>query len=115
MPGPTPLLSPLVVCDTVIRDRDTGKPSLIGVFSWLGASVFPIQHPSLSVNARAVDAQGTCVIRLELVRLDSMGTIGDGQAEVTIPDRLGYYDIVFELNGLVFPAARSLTVPALPG
>lgn len=77
MPGAIPTLTPLVVCDTIIHDRDTGKPSLIGVFSWIVAHVFPFQHPNLSVYSRAADAQGDYTFRLELVRLDGMEIIGE--------------------------------------
>ena len=104
MPGPTPVLSPLVVCDTIIHDRDTNKPSLIGVFSWIAAHQFPVQHPCLCVYSRVTDAQGDYVFRLELVRLESMEIIGEANGEAKIPDRLMYNEIIFELNGLVFPA-----------
>ncbi len=65
MPGPTPDLNAMLICDTVITDRDTGKNSVIGIFDRIVAGSFPVRHPSLTVYARIIDAQGQDVFKLD--------------------------------------------------
>ena len=105
MPGPTPALNAIIVCDTLIKDRDSNKRSLIGIFTHLAAPSFPAVHARLSIFARVIDAEGNYAIRIELVRLATMQIIGEGEAEVAIQDRLRYHELTFILNGLRFPAA----------
>ena len=93
MPGPQPTLNAIIVCDEMITDRDTGKRSLVGIFTNIWCQNFPCQHPRLSVYTRLIDAQGTYTIRLELVRVETMQTIGEGTGQVDIPDRLQYHEV----------------------
>lgn len=104
MPGPTPSLNTIIVCDTMIKDRDTNKRSLIGIFTAIMTHTFPVVHPQLSVYARVIDAQGNYAIRLELVRLETMEVIGEAPVQVAIPDRLRYHELGFVLNRVIFPA-----------
>ena len=103
MTGPTPALNAMLICDSVITDRNTGKNSLIGIFDIIHANSFPARHPSLSVYARVTDAQGHYTFKLELIDLNANQTIGEGATPVVeIPDRLLPHDLVFNLQGLVF-------------
>lgn len=103
MPGPTPAFNAMLICDTVIRDSTTGKPSLIGVFDRILAPSLPARHPSLAVYAKITDAQGQYVFRLELVDLSTGQAIGEGKTpEVEIPDRMASHELVFNLQGLMF-------------
>lgn len=102
--GPQPRVNAIIICDALITDRDTGKRSLIGVFTNIRARTFPAAHPQLSVYVRLIDAQGWYAVKLELVRVETMETIGEGTIQVEIPDRLRYHEIGFNLRGLSFPA-----------
>ena len=105
MPGPTPDLNAMLICDTVITDRNTGKNSVIGIFDRIWASSFPVTHPSLTVYARIIDAQGQYVFKLELVDLTNNQTSGGGTVPpIEVPDRMIPADLVFKLQGLTFPA-----------
>lgn len=104
MPGPTPDLNAMLICDTVITDRNTGKNSVIGIFDRIWAGSFPATHPSLTVYARIIDAQGQYVFKLELVNLTNNQTIGGGTIPpVEVRDRMVPHDLVFGLHGLTFP------------
>lgn len=105
MPGPTPDLNAMLICDTVITDRDTGKNSVIGIFDRIVAGSFPVRHPSLTVYARIIDAQGEYKFKLELVNLTNNQTIGGGTTPpIEVTDRMVPHDLVFKLHGLTFPA-----------
>ena len=46
----------LLVCDQILIDRLTGKTSLIGMFSTIGAPRYPVRHPHLCIFASLTDA-----------------------------------------------------------
>jgi len=48
----------LVVCDAIWRDPSTGKRTILGCFSVIGAKSFPTKHPIMSVYAAVTDAHG---------------------------------------------------------
>jgi hypothetical protein len=104
MAGSAPVVNSIIVCDVVIRDRETGKSSLIGIFTRLRASRFPLVHPLLCLYVRLIDAQGDYDFQLALVRLESMEVIGQGTVHVAIPDRPQYHEPGFRLAGMAFPA-----------
>lgn len=105
MPGAKPDLNAMLICDTVITDRNTGKNSVIGIFDRIVARSFPVTHPSLTVYARIIDAQGQYVFKLELVNLTNDQVIGGGATPpLEVPDRMLPHDLVFSLHGLIFPA-----------
>ena len=42
MPNPTPKVNAMLICDTIITDKMTGKKSLIGIFENLTAARLPV-------------------------------------------------------------------------
>ena len=44
-----PLVLAIILCDSVIREAQTNKLSLIGTFNGIFANHFPCTHPTLSV------------------------------------------------------------------
>jgi hypothetical protein len=93
----------MLVCDTVITDRGTGKHSLIGIFERILAASLPVRHPLLAVYAKVTDAQGQYIFKLELVNLGNNQIIGEVTTPpVEIPDRMLPHDLIFNLHGLVF-------------
>lgn len=49
----------LLLCDTIIEDRLTGKKSLIGLFSQIHTSKMPCVHPSMMVMVSVTGGQGS--------------------------------------------------------
>lgn len=95
----------MLICDNTIREEGSGKVSLIGIFENIlvaPAAQFPVRHGLLCVYAKVTDAEGEYGIRLELVRLDDELTMGGGEAQVTLADRMTPAEFVFQLPDLVF-------------
>ena len=55
---PPPSLLAALICDQVIRDRTTLKPSLIGVFTDIHASKFPAVHPRMTLFFQLTNGHG---------------------------------------------------------
>ena len=97
-----PALNAMLICDQAIREEGTGKVSLIGIFENINARQFPLRLGFLCVYAKLTDAEGQYDIRLELVRLENLLAIGQGQLMITVEDRMAPVEIIFQLSGLVF-------------
>ena len=103
---PTPSLTAMLVCDTTIRDAETGKVSLIGIFERVWAGAFPATHGSMCVYAKIADAEGEYAFRLELVHLGTLQVAGQvGTPPMRIANRLESHELIFRLDNLVLPAA----------
>ena len=88
-----PSLQAIVVCDTIIEDRNTGKKSLIGIFTHLASKAFPCNYPSMSIYFCITDAAGTYTFMLRLIHLDQDKQIAEGTLPpIEIKDRLQIVD-----------------------
>ena len=88
-----PSLQAIVVCDTIIEDRNTGKKSLIGIFTHLASKEFPCNYPSMSIYFCITDAAGNYTFSLKLVHLDQDKQIAEGTLPtIEIKDRLQIVD-----------------------
>ena len=52
--------------------------------------------------ARVTDAEGHYQIRLELVRLEDEASVGRADVEMTAADRMGFGELIFKLDRLIF-------------
>jgi hypothetical protein len=83
---PRPVLQAMLVCDQAIREAE-----------------FPLvwARPT-AVYARVTDAEGHYQIRLELVRLEDEVSVGRLDVEMTAGDRMGFGELIFNLDRLIF-------------
>lgn len=102
--GVTPYVQCLVVCDLVIREANTGKHSLIGIFSHIGASRFPAVHPRLSVYLALSDGMGEVPIRIAIVDArDSSRSLVQAETIVPLQDPRAVAEAAIEFPNVVFP------------
>ncbi|MBI4536821.1 MAG: hypothetical protein HY712_02560 [candidate division NC10 bacterium] len=100
---PHPAINAMLICDQAMIEEATAKSTLVGVFETISAFQFPARHGPLCVYAKLTDAEGQYRIRLELVRLEDLSVIGQGQFTATFANRMGSAEMVFQLYGLAFP------------
>ena len=67
MSPPIPLT--LVICDHVWRDPNSGKYHLLGTFSAIGSSSFPLVT-NLAVYFAVTEGHGELEVRMELIDVD---------------------------------------------
>ena len=103
---PPPLALSMILCDAIWVDPATGKQTILGVFTELGAREFPAIHPLLAVSVCLTDAHGTIPVRLQLVDADEEeAPLFVSEANYEFPDRRAIINLVLHLTGLVFPCA----------
>jgi len=101
--APRPVLKAMLVCDRAIREQQTNKTSLVGIFDRVTSAGFPMQYiGGVSVYARLTDAEGQYQMRLELVRLEDEQTIGRSEVTAEIASRIGSHDLTYNIGQLVF-------------
>ena len=101
----TPFPLAMVVCDFVYHDPYTGKFTLIGTFSTITGTEFPLIHPLLFVYAALTGGRGKIPLRLEVVDADDDSeplTALNGSID-SKSDPRGIQEIAFCLPGLQFP------------
>jgi len=93
----------MVVCDSIIDDRQTGKKTLVGLFNQIGANSFPVRHQSLAVYCSLTEGQGKHAIQLQCVHAVEDKPIMGIDAELDMADPRAIAEMGFTLNGIVFP------------
>lgn len=109
-PGPSPMqphpiLNAMLICDQTFQDEQSGKMTLVGVFETVRAYQFPARHGRLCVYAKLADVQGEYRLRLELVQLEELKVVGQGQFGATFSDRMTPVELSFQVLDTVFERA----------
>lgn len=107
---PAPLVLAIMICDTTVRDADTGKVSVLNAFNNIHSGVFPCVHPTLTVFISLTDVVGNVALRLDLLRIDAEGAddetiFSTGELPIHADDPRMVFDIPIRLNGPSFPRA----------
>jgi len=92
----------LVVCDTVIQDRQSGKHTLVGLFDRLRTKSLPCVHPAMGIYVSLTSGRGDypCEIRCRCQETDTY--IFSVKGKVTFKDPLQAVNMVFNLQGVRF-------------
>ncbi|MCI0463325.1 MAG: hypothetical protein L0Z62_40780 [Gemmataceae bacterium] len=93
----------LMLCDHVLFEQGTQKPSLIGIFTGVAVEHFP-GAPRFDVFAALTDGLGAGIIDLVVIRLDTDEQIEAQSMEFTFPDPLKVVNLRFRFRRLTFPA-----------
>jgi len=101
---PPPVLLSVIICDWVIIDRITDKPSIIGAFETISAPSYPARHPRLALFCQLTNGHGKAKIAVRLVDVqkeDKM--LFEGSVEHEFKDVREMATFTFDIGGIVFP------------
>jgi hypothetical protein len=100
---PVPSLLAILICDSVIVDSQTGKPSVIGIFD----NVYRVQasfSQRVGFYARVTDAEGEYKFAVRVVYLgDEEKVVAGLEISVVAPDRLKALNLALNLPPVPFP------------
>jgi hypothetical protein len=103
---PLPLPLAMVICDTIWKDSGSGKATLLGLFSEIGAKEFPATHGNMGVHIALTDAQGTVPVRLQLLDVDEEEEpLYRAETELAFPNPREIINWNIHIRDVVFPAA----------
>ena len=101
MTPPIPLT--LLICDHVWRDPNSGKHHLLGTFSAIGSSIFPLVT-NLSVYFAVTEGQGQLPVRLEFIDVDEeRPAVVDAEGMFQFGHLRQVIDGTFNFSNLIFP------------
>lgn len=108
MPSAPPVVLSLIICDSSHVEPTTRKRSLLGLFNGIGASQYPVVHPTMHIAAEFTNGHGTTPITLKIVRVTADSLEGDeifgGSVELEFPDPRATVAFGLQVNGLAIPA-----------
>lgn len=99
----TPLGLSLLICDTIIEDKHTGKKTLVGLFDRVHARRFPCVHPFMCVFVSLTGARGRFPCEVVCRHQDGHTMGFSAKGEVVMRDPRQVVDLVFRLSGVTFP------------
>ena len=91
----------MVICDAVLRDESTKKPTLVGLFNQVTAPVFPAMHPGMHVFLSLTNGHGKQPFLLQCKAPDD-SVVFEAGGEIDLASPLDVADLNIELRGLVF-------------
>jgi hypothetical protein len=101
MSPPIPLS--LMICDHVWKDPHSGKCSLLGTYSALRGSTFPIIS-NMAVYFAVTEGQGPLPVRMELIDVDELRpAVFDAEAVFVFEHLRQVIEGSFTLENLAFP------------
>jgi hypothetical protein len=110
---PTPVALSLSLCDYVIIEEGTGKPSLIGCFDRLIVSEIPSEPRDFSLAAELSGGHGRGRVSVDIRRPDTDESIWRGHADVYFRDRLFVVRYRTRMKGCSFPVPGRYAVMLL--
>jgi hypothetical protein len=123
MPG-EPVSLAIVLCDHIIVEHGTGKPTLIGVFHVLGAPQFPFKLPRFIVHAPLTNFALGSEQHSATVNIKNMGTggiVGSLSLPVKVPASLPpgqtpdalVLNLNLPFNNITFPSPGTYEIDVL--
>lgn len=100
---PTLISLSMVICDTVIDDRRTGKKSLMGLFNNITASLVPCVHSRLNVFISLTEGNGDYIAKLRCLKVGDEKEIFFMEGPIKFQDPRQILEFNFEILGITFP------------
>jgi len=101
---PPPVLLSVIICDLVIIDRITDRPSIICAFEAISAPRYPARHARLALFCQLTNGHGKTRITVRLVDVQEEDkTLFEQTFEQEFKDVRQVANLTFEIGGIVFP------------
>ena len=101
-PGPIPLC--MLLCDSVLEDKKTGKKSLIGMFNGIASAKIPCTHATLCVFVALTEGNGEYQATLRCVRADNEEMLLESRGIIRFPGPQIVLDVNYEIASLKLPS-----------
>ncbi len=92
----------LVVCDSIIDDRETNKKTLVGIFNNIHTQKVPHIHPELHVFVSLTDGHGVYRAKLECLHRESGAKTLELQGDIKFENPNQVIELNFALKGVPF-------------
>jgi hypothetical protein len=93
----------MIICDTVIDDRLSGKKSLIGLFDAIATTQLPCVVNEMFIFLSLTEGYGEMELKLRCVNAATDEELFHAQAQVNFPDPLAVVELNLGFRGCEFP------------
>lgn len=100
---PKPIALAMVICDTVIEDKKTGKKSLIGLFNNVTSNKVPCIHPRLNVFISLTEGNGDYIGKLKCIYVDEGKPLAELSGPFIFSSPNQIIELNFEIRGVPLP------------
>ncbi len=99
-----PILLSAVICDRVIFDKISGKPSLINIIQHINAPQYPIRHGQLVYFCEMTDGHGTTNMKIKLIDAqDNDKVLFEQRGTVEFKNVQQIVTLAMNMQGVIFP------------
>ena len=96
-----PIVLAMVLCDSTIKEANTGKQTLVGTFNCLYSNIFPCLHHTLSIYVAITEVHNRVPCKLRILTSNNQIMFDlPGQVEIGGPTNVA--ELVFQLNQVRF-------------
>lgn len=99
-----PYVLALIICDAVYIDPATGKKTILGVFTAVRASSFPVIFPLITVYAALTDGRGKIPITFRLTTVDDDTVVVETVGEISSDDPRAVCELIINFGNVPFPS-----------
>ena len=100
-----PFALALVICDQILNEPGTNKPTLVGLFSAIFAAQFPCVHPRLGIYLALTDGYGANRIIMRIIDGTTETTeVWRGEFDTAFPDPRAVNETYMIVGPLTFPS-----------
>jgi hypothetical protein len=111
---PPPVVLTLLIADNHILDHRWGQHSVIGIFSQVKATTFPLTLSRLCIYAELSNGRGPVPIQIRIIdAAESRTPVIDAVANITFADPLDVGHLAFGAMSITFPAPGDYRVQLL--
>ena len=103
MPQP-PIALAMVVSDAIWTDPGSGKKTILGTFSTIFGTEFPLVMPQIAIYLALTDAEGEVALNLRIVDVDeARAPVWEQEIKPAFPDKIAIAEGVMVFYGAAFP------------
>lgn len=109
-----PIALALVLADAIWIDPATQKKTILGTFSLLFGTEFPLHLDQMAVYLSLTDARGKIPMALRIVDVDELHEpVKNHEFELDFPDPIAIMEGTFHFSDLVFPSPGEFRLQVL--
>lgn len=99
-----PLVTTIVLCDSIMREEVHGKHTLVGVFSSMQGTKFPCFCPTACVFTALTNGRGRVPLEMRCVNTISGEPVAKLEKAAEFNDPNQILEVPFVLRGITFPS-----------
>ena len=100
-----PVLLNIILCDSIIREENTHKLTLIGLFNSINARNFPCMHHKFHLYVAFTEIEGQAEGKVMLVQEETNKVFMNMKGQIESPNRLAVVELNFAIENMPLPKA----------